>query len=72
MKNMNTHNAYESLRTSRAKQRETLDSLDTEKLIRDLKGYSQLGTSYNRYLQEIYSSNEKLITQAQKIALNRI
>ncbi|KLN96355.1 protein bax [Moellerella wisconsensis] len=72
MKNMNTHNAYESLRTSRAKQRETLDSLDTEKLIRDLKGYSQLGSSYNRYLQEIYSSNEKLITQAQKIALNRI
>ncbi len=72
MKNMNTHNAYESLRKSRAKQRKTLDSLDTEKLIGDLKGYSQLGSSYNRYLQEIYSSNEKLITQAQKTALNRI
>lgn len=72
MKNMNTHNAYESLRSSRAKQRLSKDELDTSKLIKDMKGYSQLGSTYNRYLQEMYASNEELITQAQKTASNRI
>lgn len=71
MKNMNTHNAYESLRSSRAKQRQSKDELDTTKLINDMKGYSQLGSHYNRYLQEMYSSNEKLITQAQKTVSTR-
>lgn len=72
MKNMNTHNAYESLRNSRAKQRLSKDELDTTKLISDMKGYSELGSSYNRYLQEMYASNEELITQAQKRASTRI
>lgn len=72
MKNMNTHNAYESLRNSRAKQRLSKDELDTNKLINDMKGYSELGSSYNRYLQEMYASNEELITQAQKRASTRI
>lgn len=72
MKNMNTHNAYESLRNSRAKQRKSTDELDTTKLINDMKGYSELGSTYNRYLQEMYASNEELITQAQKRAITRI
>ncbi|MGG7474438.1 protein bax [Providencia sp. R1] len=72
MKNMNTHNAYESLRTSRAKQRLSKDELDTKKLINDMKGYSELGSTYNRYLQEMYASNEELITQAQQRAATRI
>ncbi|MDD9339367.1 MAG: protein bax [Providencia heimbachae] len=72
MKNMNTHNAYESLRSSRAKQRKSTDDLDTAKLINDMKGYSELGSTYNRYLQEMFASNEELITQAQKRAATRI
>ncbi|HHR5882889.1 protein bax [Providencia sp. wls1943] len=71
MKNMNTHNAYESLRHSRAKQRQSQDELDSVKLINDMKGYSELGSSYNRYLKEMYASNEELITQAQQRAATR-
>ncbi|MTC59799.1 protein bax [Providencia rustigianii] len=71
MKNMNTHNAYESLRHSRAKQRKSQDELDSVKLINDMKGYSELGSSYNRYLKEMYASNEELITQAQQRAATR-
>lgn len=72
MKNMNTHRAYESLRHSRAKQRQSQDELDTVKLINDMKGYSELGSTYNKYLKEMYASNEELITQAQKRASTRI
>lgn len=37
-----------------------------------MKGYSELGSTYNRYLQEMYASNEELITQAQQRAATRI
>ncbi|MCW7763920.1 protein bax [Photorhabdus luminescens] len=70
MRNMNTHNAYESLRVSRAKQRSLQESLNTSKLIDNLEGYSQLGSTYNNYLHKVFNSNKGLITQAQKLAKN--
>ncbi|KAA1181144.1 protein bax [Photorhabdus heterorhabditis] len=70
MRNMNTHNAYESLRVSRAKQRSLQKSLNTSKLIDNLEGYSQLGSTYNSYLHKVFNSNKGLITQAQKLAKN--
>lgn len=65
MRNLNTHRAYTSLRSSRAQQRMTQQQLDPRQLITDLKGYSELGSSYNDYLTEIFDSNKKLITQVQ-------
>ncbi|MCA6222017.1 protein bax [Photorhabdus antumapuensis] len=70
MRNMNTHNAYESLRVSRAKQRNSQESLNTSKLIDNLEGYSQLGSTYNSYLHKVFNSNKGLITQAQEFAKN--
>ncbi|MDE9428788.1 protein bax [Xenorhabdus bovienii] len=67
MKNMNTHRAYESLRTSRAKQRTTQTPLNTSKLIDNLNGYSELGAHYNRYLHQVFNGNKKLISQAQEL-----
>ncbi|MFS1537386.1 MAG: protein bax [Candidatus Phlomobacter fragariae] len=66
LKNLNTNNAYQLLRHSRAQQRRTQYSLNTSVLIDNLKNYSQLGRAYNRYLQQMFSSNEKLITQVQQ------
>ncbi len=65
MRNLNTHRAYNSLRSSRAQQRMTQQQLDPRQLITDLKGYSELGSSYNDYLTEMFDSNKKLITQVQ-------
>lgn len=71
MKNLNTHRAYNSLRSERAKQRlGDDDSLSTPDLIRELEGYSQKGDTYNRYLQQMYDSNKTLISTAQKGAQN--
>lgn len=66
LKNLNTNNAYQLLRNSRAQQRKTQNSLNTSVLIDHLKNYSQLGREYNRYLQQMFSSNEELITQVQQ------
>lgn len=71
MKNLNTHRAYNSLRSERAKQRlGDDDSLSTPELISQLEGYSQKGDAYNRYLRQMYDSNKTLITSAQKVAQN--
>ncbi|PVZ86341.1 protein bax [Serratia sp. S1B] len=71
IQNMNTHKAYNSLRSERAKQRlGEDDSLSTPELIRQLAGYSQKGASYNRYLLQMYDSNKTLISKAQKVARN--
>jgi Bax protein len=65
MKNMNTHRAYESLRLSRAKQRTEQAPLNTSKLIDNLKGYSERGAGYNRYLHQVFDGNKELISQVQ-------
>ncbi|MGP1958337.1 MAG: protein bax [Arsenophonus sp.] len=64
--NLNTNNAYQLLRDSREQQRKTQNSLNTSILIDNLKNYSQLGRTYNHYLQQVFSSNKKLIIQIQK------
>ncbi|AOM41407.1 protein bax [Xenorhabdus hominickii] len=69
MKNMNTHRAYESLRSSRAKQRTAQKPLNTSKLIDNLNGYSELGTAYNRYLHQVFNGNKSLISQVQEFTL---
>ncbi|OTA16855.1 protein bax [Xenorhabdus vietnamensis] len=69
MKNLNTHRAYESLRSSRAKQRTTQEPLNTSKLIDNLNGYSELGTDYNRYLHKVLNGNRQLILQAQGLTI---
>ncbi|WFQ79352.1 protein bax [Xenorhabdus sp. SF857] len=69
MKNLNTHRAYESLRSSRAKQRTTQEPLNISKLIDNLKGYSELGSDYNRYLHRIFNGNKELISQAQELPI---
>ncbi|PHM29019.1 protein bax [Xenorhabdus budapestensis] len=66
MKNMNTHRAYESLRTSRVRQRIAQVPLNTSKLIDHLKGYSELGAGYNRYLHKVFNGNKELISQVQE------
>ncbi|HGJ5876793.1 MAG TPA: protein bax [Arsenophonus sp.] len=66
LKNLNTNNAYQSLRNSRAQQRRTQNSLNTSVLIDNMQNYSQLGRAYNRYLQQMFSNNEELITQVQQ------
>ncbi|WP_439647284.1 protein bax [Arsenophonus endosymbiont of Aphis craccivora] len=66
LRNLNTNNAYQLLHNSRAQQRSTQNSLSTSVLIDNLKNYSQLGDKYNRYLQNMFSSNEELITQVQQ------
>ncbi|HCH51460.1 MAG TPA: protein bax [Proteus sp.] len=65
VRNLNTHRAYTSLRSSRAQQRMTQQQLDSRQLITDLRGYSELGSSYNDYLTEMFDSNKKLISQVQ-------
>ncbi|CDG20191.1 Protein bax [Xenorhabdus poinarii G6] len=69
MKNLNTHHAYESLRSSRAKQRTTQEPLNTSKLIDNLNGYSELGNEYNRYLHRVLNGNRQLISQAHELAM---
>ncbi|MBI6550267.1 protein bax [Xenorhabdus lircayensis] len=69
MKNLNTHRAYESLRSSRATQRTTQKPLNTSKLIDNLNGYSELGADYNRYLHRVFNGNKKLISQVQELAI---
>ncbi|CDL81487.1 protein bax [Xenorhabdus szentirmaii] len=67
MKNLNTHRAYESLRTARAEQRTTQKPLNTSKLIDNLNGYSELGSEYNRYLHKVFNRNKELISQVQEL-----
>ncbi|MDC9604829.1 protein bax [Xenorhabdus griffiniae] len=69
MKNLNTHRAYESLRSSRATQRTTQEPLNISKLIDNLNGYSELGSAYNRYLHRVFNRNKDLISQAQELAI---
>ncbi|MDX7986964.1 protein bax [Xenorhabdus sp. 12] len=69
IKNLNTHRAYESLRSSRAKQRTAQKPLNTSKLIDNLNGYSELGADYNRYLHRVFNGNKNLISQVQEFAI---
>ncbi|CAM3368221.1 protein bax [Xenorhabdus nematophila] len=69
MKNLNTHRAYESLRSSRANQRTTQKPLNTSQLIDNLNGYSELGASYNRYLHQVFNGNKNLISEVQELAI---
>lgn len=69
MKNLNTHRAYESLRSSRANQRTAQKPLNTSKLIDNLNGYSELGAGYNRYLHQVFNGNKQLISQVQEFTI---
>ncbi|WP_317984035.1 protein bax [Affinibrenneria salicis] len=66
MLNMNTHGAYQSLRESRERQRDSNEADKARHLINDLDNYSQRGETYNRYLHTILDHNEHLISQIQR------
>lgn len=62
--NLNTHPAYKSFRSSRAKLRQTDQELTASNMIHKLEGYSTKGSSYNNFLLTMYQGNKHLMTAA--------